>query len=256
MHLNSRTLDENYPLPEGLTTIGRNRNCNIVLRSDSVSKVHADIRVTGNKVQIRDANSHNGTCLNGRPITAASWYNLRDGDRIQICDTEFEVVDTQTPSPDSGSCSIVDSKLTENIDHSQSLSVSSLSKELNRDSKQLLSLVQLALSLRDVLHIEEVLTRAVSILLEIFSRADRVAIALVENGQIQPKWWKLRNGDPSGVIQISSSLVAHVLTSCEAIISRNAQLDFESAASIHELNLNTVMCAPLSMLIPIASTSS
>ncbi len=245
MHLQSRCLGEDYPLTEGVTRIGRHKKCDIVLSSDSVSKIHVEISVTGNIVQIRDADSHNGTTLNDRSIDGAGWLSLRDRDRFKVCDTEFRVFDPRTPDADSGSCSIVNSQVAEHHEHSQSLSLSSLSKSLTGENNQLFSLIRLALSLRDVLQIEEVLTRAVSILLEIFPRADRVAIALVEQGHVQPKWWKLRSGDPSSKIQISSTLVAHVLKSCEAIISRNARADFEDVESIQQLDVNTVMCAPL-----------
>ena len=245
MYLSSPTLSEDYPLHEGVNRIGRLRDCDVVLRSDSVSKFHLEIRVAGKIAQLRDAGSRNGTLLNSRQIERGNWYDLSDGDIIQVCDTEFKVLATRTPNAESGSCSIIESQQAGNYDHSQSLSLTSLSKTQNTENKRLLSMLQFTQSLRDVLRIAEVLTQAVSILLDIFAHADRVAIVLLDNGQLQPQWWQLRNGDTSGRIQISGTLVTHVLKSCEAIISSNAQSDFANAESLQQLEVNSVMCAPL-----------
>lgn len=130
MYLKSRCLSEDYLLKEGVTKIGRHKKCDIVLPNDSVSKIHVEISVTGNTVQIRDADSHNGTTLNDRSIDGVGWLSLRDRDRFKVCDTEFRVIDPRTPDADSGSCSIVDSWVAEHHEHSQSLSLSSLSKSL------------------------------------------------------------------------------------------------------------------------------
>lgn len=51
-------------------TLGRGRGCDVVLRDDTVSRAHAEIRREGDGWQIRDLGSLNGTWIAGRRLTA------------------------------------------------------------------------------------------------------------------------------------------------------------------------------------------
>ena len=68
MYLKSKNFSTDFLLREGISKIGRKSDCDLVLASDRVSKLHAEIRVAGNYVQVRDNNSHNGTLVNHRDI--------------------------------------------------------------------------------------------------------------------------------------------------------------------------------------------
>ncbi|WP_129346887.1 FHA domain-containing protein [Sorangium cellulosum] len=50
-------------------SLGRARNCDVVIRHPSVSKLHAHIRVeAGERYTIADVGSHNGTRVDDRPL--------------------------------------------------------------------------------------------------------------------------------------------------------------------------------------------
>ena len=52
-------------------SIGRARNCDIVLRHHSVSKLHAHLHANGGRiVRVTDYQSANGTSVNGKSIQA------------------------------------------------------------------------------------------------------------------------------------------------------------------------------------------
>jgi pSer/pThr/pTyr-binding forkhead associated (FHA) protein len=77
--------------PRG-ATIGRSRDCDIVLDDAGVSRRHAELRPeAATSWAIEDLGSTNGVRVNGLTVTGA--HELRTGDRIGMGSTEmtFEV---------------------------------------------------------------------------------------------------------------------------------------------------------------------
>jgi sigma-B regulation protein RsbU (phosphoserine phosphatase) len=244
MYLKSKNFSTDFLLREGISKIGRKSDCDLVLASDRVSKLHAEIRVAGNYVQVRDNNSHNGTLVNHRDISGQGWVNLDLGDKLQICEYAFRTSLELQPQVNDGTCFLDLRESQTNLSHSQSVSLASLSRNAV-GNKQLIALMQITHTLRNALRIDEVLQKAATILLEIFPSVERVAIGSFESGEFVPKWWKLRHDDSHSVIRISRTLIQHVVQHCEAIISNDAQSDFADAESVRQLALRSVMCAPL-----------
>jgi phosphoserine phosphatase RsbU/P len=236
-----------FVLPEGLTRIGRRKNCEIVIASDSVSKLHLEVLVQGGHTQIRDPGSHNRTYLNGQLLMPGAWHTINGGDRIEICDIVLQVVDLQTDSSSSGSISIADTGDATQLhkSHHQPLSLSKLSQTPHLANQQLRSLVQLTQSLRNALDLDQVFKDAADILLKIFSTADRVAILINQGEQSQPKFWRTRNTDPNSDIRISRTLISHVTSNCTAVLTADAQYDFSQIDSVHLLSIRSIMCSPL-----------
>jgi pSer/pThr/pTyr-binding forkhead associated (FHA) protein len=78
-----------------MKTIGRAGSCDLVLEHDSVSRLHAQIEVTGDGyLAIQDARSHNGTWLrrNGAWIRAHKVI-LGSQDRIRFGEREVPLED-------------------------------------------------------------------------------------------------------------------------------------------------------------------
>ncbi len=70
-------------------TIGRAAECNLTLRSNSVSKEHARIEPGVDGLRIIDLGSTNGTHLNGRPVGGA--LALRSGDILNVGEFQFSL---------------------------------------------------------------------------------------------------------------------------------------------------------------------
>ena len=79
---------EEFPLQDGLIVLGKDPSCQIPLPSPGVSKKHAQITVSAGKARIEDLNSSNGTYIDGKQIHSRE---LREGDRVSLCDVIFEV---------------------------------------------------------------------------------------------------------------------------------------------------------------------
>lgn len=76
-----------HPLT-GSTVIGRGAEADLRLTDTGVSRRHAEIRVDGETVQVRDLGSTNGTWVNGRRVQTAT---LLDGDTVTVGTTELVV---------------------------------------------------------------------------------------------------------------------------------------------------------------------
>jgi Protein of unknown function (DUF3662)/FHA domain len=75
------------PIPPRGATLGRSRDCDIVLDDSSISRRHAEIRPAGDGWTVADLGSTNGVRLNGRTLRGAT--PLQDGDRVELGSTEI-----------------------------------------------------------------------------------------------------------------------------------------------------------------------
>lgn len=80
---------QEYILPEGESTLGRDESCDIHFPVAGVSKKHFSITVTGDTCYLSDLGSSNGTFLNGKAIKRAT---AKNGDKIALPDTIIQVV--------------------------------------------------------------------------------------------------------------------------------------------------------------------
>ena len=80
-----------HPVTKRITTIGRSRECDIVLADPNVSRTHAELRHVGLDYFLIDKGSTNGMEVNGHP---AKRHALADGDTIKIGTTDIRVEKT------------------------------------------------------------------------------------------------------------------------------------------------------------------
>jgi pSer/pThr/pTyr-binding forkhead associated (FHA) protein len=74
--------DRSVLLGEGEVVIGRSSYCSLVLDHDSLSRVHASLRIVGSGVELSDLASSNGTFVNGKAINAPT--RVVPGDEIRL----------------------------------------------------------------------------------------------------------------------------------------------------------------------------
>ena len=85
-----------------LLKIGRDTSCNIVLHSDKVSSLHAEMTILNNgDILLEDKNSRNGTFLMNKPIKPGTPVSVRRGDAIRFGDVEL--MWNQIPMPENNS---------------------------------------------------------------------------------------------------------------------------------------------------------
>jgi Protein of unknown function (DUF3662)/FHA domain len=74
-------------VPPGGATIGRSRDCDIVLDDSGASRRHAELRPHPQGWALRDLESTNGVRVNGRPLHGVQ--PLHQGDHVEIGSTEI-----------------------------------------------------------------------------------------------------------------------------------------------------------------------
>jgi pSer/pThr/pTyr-binding forkhead associated (FHA) protein len=74
--------DTSYDLPDGITTLGRADDNDIVLSGDLVSRKHATLSARGGALTFEDLGSRNGSRVNGQPAKAPQ--TLKSGDTVSL----------------------------------------------------------------------------------------------------------------------------------------------------------------------------
>jgi hypothetical protein len=80
------------PYPERVS-VGRARNCDVVIRHSSVSKLHAHFHIGGVRLELVDVASQNGTRVNGRPLTPHAPLPVTTGDLVVFGSIFAKLVD-------------------------------------------------------------------------------------------------------------------------------------------------------------------
>lgn len=85
-----------------LLKIGRDASCDIVLHSDKVSTLHAELTLLNSgDITIEDKGSRNGTFIMNQPIKPGKPVSVRRGDAIRFADVELQW--SQVPMPEDNS---------------------------------------------------------------------------------------------------------------------------------------------------------
>lgn len=86
--LNGAQKNQVFPLKLGMNSLGRGPDCQVILSSQRVSKKHAQIMVTGDKLIFEDLKSRNGSLVNGVKVQQKL---LQLGDLIHIDEFSLEI---------------------------------------------------------------------------------------------------------------------------------------------------------------------
>lgn len=79
---------QSFDLPDGVFTVGRDAGLSLSLTAEnSVSRKHAEVVRSGNRVSVRDLGSTNGTFLNGSKVSGEA--ELHSGDSVQFGTVRF-----------------------------------------------------------------------------------------------------------------------------------------------------------------------
>ena len=106
----------NFPLDaRRKTLIGRGTDCHISLADPLCSRVHATLTFTPDGWVIRDAESRNGTLVNG--VRIVEEHNLAHGDLVVVGPLVFEVQFDPPPIPGEVSPEITDDTLPWNLEN-------------------------------------------------------------------------------------------------------------------------------------------
>jgi serine phosphatase RsbU (regulator of sigma subunit) len=249
---NGSTAGQRHPLNKGRHVLGRHPECDIVVDAGAVSRRHAQLFRVGDEFYVEDMNSRNGTFVNDQMIFGR--HRLAEGDRIRVCDIAFSYHGDQTSAvSDQSSVAVL-------VDDLQESNMSTIMSKLDVSSEdgsvrfsatpdaQLKALLEITKALGKSLSLDQVLPRVLSSLFKLFLQADRGFILLRDDqGELVPRWTKLRREGSTETIRISRTIVKEVVRTKQAILSADAAADerFELSDSVADFRIRSMMCAPL-----------
>lgn len=241
-----------YRLTPGKTVVGRHPDCDVVVDVGAVSRKHAQFLEVGGQYFVEDLNSRNGTFVNGEMINGR--YELKLGDRIQVCDITFRF---DMPSKEPPAMTAQPGVLIEDSPQDSSRIMSSLDLMTNLSGGveiaataevKLQALLEITRSLTRALAIDDVMPRLLDELFKIFVQADRGFVILRgPDDQLIPRHTKLRRGDDDRMIRLSKTIIDQVMNTKQAILSTDTMDDqrFQLSESIANFRIRSFICAPL-----------
>jgi sigma-B regulation protein RsbU (phosphoserine phosphatase) len=255
-----------YILGGNPVLIGRHPECDVLVDDGSISRKHAKISYADGNYYIEDLDSRNGTFLNDQQVMQRT--KLYDDSEIRVCDTVlvFRLNDQATSSARPSAPVIRDSTyvmpsailLADDLEGAQAPVQSRIEapvlnsgglKRVSAENK-LAALTKITYALSETVERDEVLTKILDFLFELFVEADRGFIILkTDDGRLQPLGFKTRRSGDDEQVRISRTIVNQVMESKTAIISSDAATDdrFDTAKSIvdFQVRIRSIMCAPL-----------
>lgn len=230
-----------FPFEDRLT-FGRDRSNNVCIPNDpAVSRQHCVVMRDGDRVIVRDLQSHNGTSVNGSKLSERA---LEHGDQIKIGDSVFRFVLETAIAPATATVSFDETSLGSGTfqDLTPSLTDAEItSQRLARDFRTLLAI---ATRLRGIHDSESLLWQLVGVLFEVVP-ADRVAILLADAaGVLEPAFaWDKESG-PGIPVTVSRTVVNRVTADRQPLLVNNVPAHMD-ATSLKLLQVYSVLCVPM-----------
>ncbi len=257
--------DQTYDLPHDRTVVvGRAVTSDLAVIDPTISRRHAELRISGDGVLVKDLESSNGTFINGSRITEQL---LKPNDSVTFGKVVFQLKTQDAPRPQptpapfqapggtivrqiavSGSGKSDLANLT-NADGSPSgigqLRVKGTTDQ-ERQAKKLSLLLDISQTLSGEFDLDRVLSTVVNMTFEVMN-VDRVSILLMDRNtkELYPKISKSRLGDTT-FSHVPRSIASKVVEERVGLISENAAADTRfKGQSIMLQSVRSAMCTPL-----------
>jgi Nif-specific regulatory protein len=230
----------NFPLDtRRKTLIGRGTDCHITLPDPLCSRVHATISATADGWVIEDADSRNGTLVNGQKIDEAV---IMDGHTIRVGSNEFEFHESEEPPTAKGD----DPHVTQTIVHDMPIAVQETHEEAlsglpsAEQVKELMLLYQLCIKLLGCGDPNRVVEVALDLLRKRTGAAVVGFLSVSDEGALRPKM--VIPPDAAGRVTLNQSLTELVSRQGHAVWVAN-QASGDGAQDLG--HFADAVCAPL-----------
>jgi adenylate cyclase len=217
------------PLTDKGLRIGRALDNDIVLNHAIVSRHHAQVELRGRDAWVTDLGSRNGIFVNRLRIKEEQ---LGDGDVLQVGPFEFHYEDRAAQS-----VVLDDNKYFPLAAESREVKSGEL-PELALDLKEF---YRISKRLNTILDLRELLDAVMEEVLRVVP-AQRGLLMLRKGAELVPMVLYPPN---QGDVTISSTIARKAMEGNEAVLTRDARLDFAGSDSIISANIRSAVCAPL-----------
>lgn len=253
-----------FELPDAPALVGRDSR-SLPLSDNTVSRRHCDLIPVDGEWMVRDLGSANGTYINGGRVLNNA--RLKIGDQLRVGRT-LMVFGAQPgiSRTSSGNVTLegvesgMDSAIMHTVQSSEDSMVLAVPEPAAAAMANLKILYQLSATFGSSFDVDQVLEVVMDLVFE-HVKADRGIILLLDpkTEELIPKVARTREeGDrndpndtnsnrPPEKIQASRTIINHVLTTAEGVLSSNAMTDkrFSSGKSVHNLGIRSALCVPI-----------
>lgn len=243
-------------------TIGRHPDCDVCLKSNTVSRYHARITVSdGDEYLLEDLGSGNGTFVNNLIVKES--VSLLSGDQISIgpfllefsSDSEYEKSQHEGLLTSYGfipSLKNVSLRPTTN-DKSTILRSAETTGEVTKyqikPEIKLKAILEISRTIASASDLDSMAEKVLEGLFSIFPAADRGCILLRdrENLRFFPKAIRHRRENDHESLQLSRTVLKAVTDKKTGVLSADATNDerFEKSESVSTLTIRSILCAPM-----------
>jgi two-component system NtrC family sensor kinase len=256
-----------FELPDTATLVGRDSR-QLPLTDNTVSRRHCELVPDNGEWLVRDTGSSNGTYVNGQRIKERLY--LKVGDQVRVGRTLMVFGAAPGISRSSkgnvslaGEESGMDSAIMHTMPSNDDSVVLAVPEPAAAAAANLKALYQLSAALGSSFNVDQVLEVVMDLVFE-HVKADRGIIILVDpkNGELIPKVVRVRDdadAKPTAAeadsaakpapekIHASRTIINHVITTAEGVLSSNAMTDkrFSKGKSVHNLGIRSALCVPI-----------
>lgn len=230
--------ERSFPIRPGKTTIGRTEDNDIAILDKGLSRLHAEIHAVGDRLEVIDQASRNGTYVNGVRVKRQV---VRPGDVLRLGGVELAVLSGEAPDNNP--------TFTRDI-HTLFFPRERLeapAPAATKSEARLAVMLQVGQILASSGGIEGTLSRILDLGLQILP-IDRAAILLSDaEGALSPRAVRSRVPVPEGQRIWSQGVVDHVMRNVVAALFADAAADkrIDPSRSVAEQGIVASMCAPL-----------
>ncbi len=249
-----------FELTNDETLLGRDRFCDIVLRTHTVSRQHARIVRTSDGFSIEDLSSLNGTYVNGRRIDGR--VPIKDQDRIHIYEvvTVFhsgspaEVTETAAASGRLEAGPLLEEAAPAAPAASRAVlsPAAAIADAADNPQARFRAALKITLDLEGDHDLDQMLPTILDSLFDIFPQAARGYILLAEgaDGHLVPRAIKHRQSESGHSMTfgpISRKMALHVMSTAEARLMDEGPPEAPNDAnqSVFEYQSLSMICVPL-----------
>lgn len=246
----------------GQVTLGRHPDCEVCLKSNTVSRHHARISVDlSQQYLLEDLGSGNGTFVNDVPVKGR--VALQSGDQISIGpfllefsgDADFENSQHEGLLTSYGlipSLKRVSVRPPAN-DKSTILRATDTNGDINqyqiKPEIKLKAILEISRTIASASDLDSMAEKVLEGLFRIFPAADRGCILLrdPDNQRFMPKAIRHRRDGDQEALQLSRTVLKAVTDNKTGVLSADAANDerFESSESLSTLTIRSILCAPM-----------
>jgi len=221
--------EQTFRLTERGLQIGRALDNDIVLNNAIVSRRHAMVELRGREAWVVDLGSRNGISVNRLRV---SEVRLSDGDVIQVGPFEIRFEDRAAQS-----VVLDDNKYFPLAAEAREVS----SGELPELALDLREFFRISRRLNSIVGLRELLDAVMEEVLRVVP-AQRGILMLLKGSELVPM---VVYPPTQGDVTFSSTIARRALEGHEAVLTRDARLDFSSSQSIISANIRSAICVPL-----------